>query len=353
MSEPFPFPTQNDVAAAAGVARSTVSRALKNHPSIPEETRKRIAQVAAQIGYRENPYVTANMQRVRSAQPLRSQALIAFITPYPLREWSREVPSYRKIYDAAKQRASELGFEMDPISILDQSLSGRRCNDILVARGVDGVLVGPFENPFVRLKLDWRRFSVATLGFAHVNPRFSHAAPNHYHNMCLAIRKLHRLGYRRIGLAIPARADSYAQGTFQAAYLLYSSKVAPKYRVPEFVTDAANWSDGPFLKWYMENRPEAIICLTQHVPVWLAQHKIDVPGEVGMVILSRHENEPDWSGIDQHTGLVGSAGVEIVAEQLMLNQRGCPAYPKTVFIEGEWIPGSSTRRLRDPHILSA
>lgn len=345
-SRQLPSPTQNAVAAKAGVARSTVSRALKNHPSIPEATRRHILRVAEEMGYRENPYVTANMQRVRGAHGTRSQAIIAFLTPYSLEHWYQKVLSYRKIYESAKERAFQLGFELDPISLIDQSLDSQRCNDILIARGVDGVLVAPFENPFIRLRLDWNRFSIATLGFVHVRPRFSYAAANHYYNVSLALRKLHRLGYRRIGLALPERANRYAQGTFEAAYRLYSGAQPASDRLPHFAPeDLSDWNSTKFMKWFQKNKPEVVVCLTQDVRGWLIDAGLDIPGDVGLATLSRHGAESEWSGVDQHSELVGAAGVQIIAEQLTLNQRGVPPYPRATFIEGEWASGWTTRRL--------
>jgi LacI family transcriptional regulator len=340
-------PTQDQLAAAASVSRSTVSRALKHHPSIAPATRERIARLAREMGYQQNPYVTANMQRVRGIHHAPPRATIAFLTPYPLETWSREVLSYRKIYDGARQQAFELGFELDPISLVDKGITNKRCNDILVARGVDGVLIAPFENPFVRIRLDWPRFSVATLGFMHVSPRFSCAASNHYHNMSLLLRRLRRLGYRRVGLAIPGRANRYAAGTFQAAWLLHAQKRVAGPPLPPFVpTWLSDWNRRGFLAWFRQHRPDAIVCLTHDVLDWLASERVDTPGDVGLACLSHHPHETYWSGIEQHTEFVGAAGARIIAEQLTLNQRGVPIYPRTLFIEGEWVDGGTTRQMR-------
>ena len=46
--------TQQDLAKLAGVARETVTRALKGHPSVGKTTAKRIRSLAAQHGYRPN-----------------------------------------------------------------------------------------------------------------------------------------------------------------------------------------------------------------------------------------------------------------------------------------------------------
>src|SRR5688572_25664991 len=42
--------TQDDVARAAGVHRTTVSLALKHHPRIPGETQERVRRIADELG---------------------------------------------------------------------------------------------------------------------------------------------------------------------------------------------------------------------------------------------------------------------------------------------------------------
>ena len=46
--------TIKDVARAAGVSPSTVSRALNDSPLIREETKARIRRIAAELGYERN-----------------------------------------------------------------------------------------------------------------------------------------------------------------------------------------------------------------------------------------------------------------------------------------------------------
>ena len=52
-------PTIYDVAAAAGVATSTVSRAFSSPTRVNAKTRERVLAVAAELGYRPNPHARA------------------------------------------------------------------------------------------------------------------------------------------------------------------------------------------------------------------------------------------------------------------------------------------------------
>ena len=62
-----------DIAAAAGVSEMTVSRALRNRGEVASETRRRIEEVAARLGYVPN--------RIAGALASRSVSLVAVVAP--------------------------------------------------------------------------------------------------------------------------------------------------------------------------------------------------------------------------------------------------------------------------------
>ena len=47
--------TINDVAARAGVSRTTTSRVLNNRPTVDEETRRRVLLAIEELGYVPEP----------------------------------------------------------------------------------------------------------------------------------------------------------------------------------------------------------------------------------------------------------------------------------------------------------
>lgn len=90
--------TIRDVAALAGVSPSTVSRTCKNHPSISRETKEKVRQAMAQLGYEPN---------VSSGSGQAASQLIGIILP----------PSSRDVYENA--------FYLEAIRGISQFCNGR------------------------------------------------------------------------------------------------------------------------------------------------------------------------------------------------------------------------------------
>jgi LacI family transcriptional regulator len=71
--------TLADVARAAGVHRTTVALALRNHPGLPGETLARLKTIARKMGYRPDPTLAAlNAYRIGSASRANVQ-VIAYV----------------------------------------------------------------------------------------------------------------------------------------------------------------------------------------------------------------------------------------------------------------------------------
>src|SRR5688500_16131376 len=101
--------TMKQIAAAAGVARATVSYALRGDRKIPEETAARIRSVATRLGYRPNPPVAALMAHIRRSHPKTRGEHIAFL-------WIKARPGERTfplIHEGARARAEQLGYALE------------------------------------------------------------------------------------------------------------------------------------------------------------------------------------------------------------------------------------------------
>lgn len=111
--------TSFDVAAAAGVSQSTVSRALAGSPSITEETRERVKAAAERLGY----VVDARAAMLRRGQTGTIAVVVICRTDQAVSDIN---PFYFALLGAVCAACAEQGFEtLVSFQASDESLSGR------------------------------------------------------------------------------------------------------------------------------------------------------------------------------------------------------------------------------------
>src|SRR5687768_14253018 len=96
--------TQRELARLASVSHTTVSLALRNHPSIPPETRERIAKLAQRHHYRPDPALSAlNAYRVNRAAP-RFHGTLGWLTCFPTPHGWRDMIQAEGYFDGARDK---------------------------------------------------------------------------------------------------------------------------------------------------------------------------------------------------------------------------------------------------------
>ena len=86
--------TLTDVAKEAGVHHSTVSRALKHHPGIPEKTRDKIMKVVHRLKYVPDPLLSALAAYKNAQRPVGFLANLAWLTNFPTEEGWKDNPHF-------------------------------------------------------------------------------------------------------------------------------------------------------------------------------------------------------------------------------------------------------------------
>jgi LacI family transcriptional regulator len=335
-------PTLRELARAAGVHHSTVSRALRNAPSIPEETRKRLWRLAEKLGYKSNPLVSAWMtHRKRVAGRPISAALGYLICFRELVLWRRNPSTYR-YYIGAKRRAMELGYSLDRFWLGEPGMTPQRMNEILKARNIRGIIVGSATVSHAHLSLDWNAFAAVAQGFSLRHPNLSRTANNYSRSMNLALRHVRRLGYRRIGHVISHAVDSRIDRLSTSAFLYYQQLIPRGDRVPNLFWHTEE--PDVLKKWFERHRPEAIVSHNLEARTRLESWGISVPDDVGFAAFDWHPHMRQWAGVDHRLEEAGRAAVDLLVEQLMSNTRGVPECPRMVLTEGKWMDGKSLRK---------
>lgn len=331
--------TMRELAKLAGLSRSGVSLALQNHPSISEPVRRRIQELAVKTGYRPDPVISTLMTRLRIARKKRTLETIAFLSFDRSRaDWAQNTYYY---LDGAVRRADEQGYRVEVFIPAEENLTRSRMGRILTARGIRGIILPSLPHAMGRVTFDWSRFAIARLGYSVVKPEAHRVAHNHHAGMVLALRELKRLGYRRPGFFTLAKQDKRVAHHWLSAYLMYYNVVFRKTPIPPLFQQ--DWSHEGLSAWLAAHTPDVVLSNMDHALTMLKDLSFSVPRDVGFVNLDLHPRHHGMSGIDQTPHELGAAAVDLVAAQLTRNEFGLPQNPRTIHIEGLWVPGGTVR----------
>jgi len=338
--------TQRDLARLARVSHTTVSLALRDHPSIPVATRRRIAELARRHGYQPDPMLTAlNAYRVSRA-PSRFQGTLAWVTSFNAPHAWRDMIQAEGYFLGAQAQAERLGYRLDEFWIGDPALTARRASEVLQSRGVRGVIVAPLPVAHGELPLAWEQFSAVALGYSLARPAL-HVVMNHqFRNMRHLVWHLHELGYARIGLAMPATTDERVDHNYLGGFLVAQRELPPACaRLAPLL--APSFGPGVFQRWLRRARPDAVITSASwahQVIGWLDAAGQKVPRDAGVAVASIPYSDRTISGIDENVRAVGAMAIDTVVGMIHRNETGVPATPWRILAEGTWFQGETVRR---------
>jgi len=333
-------PSLRQIAAKAGVSHVTVSRALRNDPSIPAKTARRLQRLAQELGYRPNPLVAALLSEVRSRRPQGDHTVIAYLNAWwPMRTWET-CDTKTGQYRGAEKRAAELGFRIENFWLREPGMTPARLAQIFKTRSIRGVLIGPLQNQNNAIDFPWEDFSMATIGYSLHAPAISRACHAHFRGMYRAMDELISSGYRRIGYVTSRDFEDRVNSLWGAAYRLNQHRLAAKDRIEPLVFEAE--ADlGVLRRWLKSTRPDAIVNALPRVYELLTELKLHPPDDIGFVHLDlpTHLKQANVSGVDQLWEVVGAGALELIASQLYTNTGGLPDHPVTQLVEGAWFEG--------------
>lgn len=336
--------TQRELARLADVSHTTVSLALRGHPSIPEATRDKITKLARRHHYRPDPALAAlNAYRLGSAAP-RFHGTIGWLTCFASSGGWRKMIQAEGYFLGAKEKAERLGYRLEEVWATEPGLTSARLTQILLSRGIRGLVVAPLPQAHGNIALDWRYFSAAALGYSLAEPPL-HVVMNHqFRNMKHLVFELRRLGYQRIGFAMPALNDERVDHNYLSGYWTAQHNLPRASQLSPLLPETFERTG--FLRWFKRLKPDAIVVAASSayaVIEWLNGDGVTVPDDVGVAVASTPFRDHHISGIDENVRLVGSMAVDTVIGMIHRNESGVPANPWRILAEGTWFPGHTVR----------
>ncbi len=336
------MPNQRSIAAELGLNQASVSLALRGHPSIPEATRKLVAETATRLGYRPNAYVSSLMTHIRSGRPLRDQGCIALLFNRASLEEDYSTPnqSFHRQLQGAVRRAEGLGFHTENFFLRGPGMSARRINRILHTRGIRGLVLMPAGHHADIAGIHWPHHACATVAYSWSQPETHRVATDHRHHVDVAYQTLLDRGCRRIGFCLAPEAEEGVNGAWTDRHLLWQKRLAYKKPIPLFVGKPGLTPFVEFKRWFAKSKPDALITLIGHEDEWLERMGLRAPDDLSLVCLNRPPNSR-FSGMEENHEVIGGTAAELVITQILHNEYGLPSHPRLILIKGMWFEGET------------
>ncbi len=336
--------TIRDVAGEARLSRTTVSMALRNHPLISQATREHVKEVADRMGYRPDPRLRELGMHLQQCHRSPGRAVLAHIDFRCENKKPSDESTPDQLIEAIRDRAGELGYDVDVFFAGRDGMTDRRLSQILRARGIRGVLVGVAQTPGRVLDLRWDFFAGILLSQSVVAPALDRVASHHVHNTEMAVQRLMRYGSRRIGFALYERADLRTERQSHAGFLLEQTKWPKRDRIPVLTSGSEGFNKTDFMKWINRHQPDTLLLPSPRnsVLAWLKEERVRVPEDMEVAFLDVPSPDCGLSGVYQNGLHRACCAVELLVAKLQAHNVGIPQWPVTLMCDGLWVDGTTT-----------
>lgn len=188
-------PTIVDVAAAAGVSRSTASRAMVNHPEVSKKTRAKVAKIAEELGYSPNPLAKAMLSG-------RTHTLGVILADV-------ENPFFAQALRAITDTARESGFDVILANTDEHDDAERAAVQLMLQKRVDGIILSPAN----QLEINHLQRAAAKVPLVLIDRKIpalqaDTVVVDNFTAAYQAVAHLTDLGHRRIAVASNASRPS-------------------------------------------------------------------------------------------------------------------------------------------------
>ena len=325
-------PSIRSLAAGLNLSRATVSEALRGSPRVKEETRRRVVAEAERTGYRLDPVASELMARMRRSVSNAFRGAIALVLPEEANASPAALRRRSILRRAADERATELGFKLDPVSV--GSGSWPRLLAMLHARGVVGALILPFVEcrPEHRALFAGADFQAVYAdapeeGAEHVDA----VAPDYRQALSLARTRLAAMGYRRPGLVLSGAEKAAEALCWRAAWETFSA--ASERAAPPLVLERGPVQELALERWRHEHGVDMFL-MSEPVAVGCG-------GPGGGRGGGGVAGGPAGGG--RRGGGGGSRAVEVLARGYFDRMRGRRWSPALLSLPARWRPPAAAR----------
>jgi LacI family transcriptional regulator len=337
--------TLRDLGRETGLHFSTVGLALRKDPRVSPETIAKVTTAATRLGYRRDPMLSA-LSAYRHERNHTFKGTIGILIPKPLVELVTEQSRILEVLASTVPFADKLGYKIEPISVADYDYSGNRLTQVLMARGIDGLLLAPINPPGEFLNLDWKNFSSVAIGYSILGPTLHRACFHTARNMWTHLRSLRLLGYKRIGMVLTINGDIRSDHNFTGSFLAEQEIQPPGSRIRPMIREEITLAG--FAEWLQTEQPDCVMGLGPLELGFLDKLGYSVPDDIGFSSYCWNPHHPTIAGLDERWDALGVTSFELLSEMMKNRELGISAFPRFAMVEGQWRSAGTVRSQTKP-----
>ncbi|MCX6226187.1 MAG: LacI family DNA-binding transcriptional regulator [Bacteroidia bacterium] len=314
--------TIKDLALELGISPSTVSKALKNHPAISEETRSKVNELAKRLNYKPNAIALS----LRSSKTKTLGLVIPEIVHH----------FFSSVISGIEDLAYDAGYN---VMIFQSNESYNR-----EVMGIQALLASQVEGILISLSKETRNcehlqnaldLGIPLVMFDRVSKDLEtdKVTVDDYQGAYHAVTHLIRIGCRRIahlsgppGLDI---ADLRKSGYVQA---LLDNNLELDRNLIMYCDNFKQARIRTKQLMNLPNPPDAIFCVNDHTATGVVKslHElgIQIPDKVSVIGFSNEDisqvTHPALTTVDQHGYLIGQASIQLLLDRLMTQGSDLP-----------------------------
>jgi LacI family transcriptional regulator len=343
----MPSVNQELIAQRLNLSRATVSRSLANHPAISPETRRRVQDMAAKLGYKLTPGRAARRGKksrtftigVVIGIPRENVTMVTY--PHILKGIRERAEIERVSVDVCYQPPAEFDTDASQQTVMRQI----RTNDWRAA-----ILVHPFPEHAVAMIA--QRISIVSVLESYNEPGIDIIDTDDAPAILDLVLRLSAAGHRRIGFVswtypvgghwVARRFSGYVEALFyqglefRPEWVINVHKNSPRLLPADVSATVA--------RLFKEDRVTAWVCAADHQAYPLMQdlqaRGIRVPEDCSIT---------GFDGLEPPPGLRRATSMRVPHEHIgssaltrLINRMQHPASPRRkILVEAEFVPGAT------------
>ncbi|MDP0499361.1 MAG: LacI family DNA-binding transcriptional regulator [Verrucomicrobiota bacterium JB022] len=324
--------TIRDIAGKTGYHYTTVSLALRDHPSIPEATREKIKEAAEELNYRRDPVLSALMaHRQQSARQGMPRSSLGWV-----QDPQAQTPWDLAVLQGLLQRSEALGYRVVMLSLEGDSPM-RRAADLeakAVEEGLKGLMISeehyrelkPLQPPVLDRPLaTWGWNADSTDALVGWSGRLDLQA---------LVRQLRRQAYHRIGWVVPAAVrPMLPESAFELNPLLLET-----------------WQPGAFRHWAQRTLPCAIVSAYPEAAAEAEKLNLRPGKELGFITLEARRKSDTHASWQIPADEIGRAGADWLDAQIVRLGFSSLRGMACLGLRGHFLPSTSLPEMNGLHM---